>query len=166
MEKIKWAIVGIGTAENPASIWRSLGQFKAMSYAEIVAVIAHNSKYAREFQRDYFPRALPGDWADLQEYLDEGKVQAVCLLAPLSIRRELAMDAITCGAKAIVCEGLIAHTLEDFIEVGRLALKEGVLLVVANRDKTDFISFRQSIEYTSDLICRGVFDSEFQLARR
>lgn len=130
MEKVKWAVVGIGTEEKPGLPRKYVHQLEGMVGAEVAVVISQDGARARSFQNSYFPQALPGDWGDLERYLDAGNVEAIWLATPPETHRKLVTDVIKWGAKAILCEKPMAPTLKDALEMERAARESGTILVI------------------------------------
>ncbi|MCA9297457.1 MAG: Gfo/Idh/MocA family oxidoreductase, partial [Phycisphaerales bacterium] len=59
-------------------------------------------------------------YADHRELLDKGGCDAVIIATPTHLHKQIAIDAMQAG-KHVYCEGPLAHTVEDCVEIAQAA---------------------------------------------
>jgi len=123
MQKLKTGIVGTGkVAHIHAAALRDLDE------SEFTAVCNVNVKGAQAFARQYGVKA----YADVEEMVKAGGVQAVTLCTPHPRHAEPAIKAMRAGAHVIV-EKPLASSLEDCDAMIRAARDAGVKLATISQ---------------------------------
>lgn len=127
MEKIRWAVVGLGYIAQIAV----LPGFKHASNAELKALVSDDPVKRKKLGRRYgAPLLVP--YEEYETLLASGHVDAVYLAVPNHLHRDFTVAAARHGVH-VLCEKPMAVTEEDCVAMMEAAFDGGIKLMIAYR---------------------------------
>ncbi len=126
--KVRYAVIGAGNIAQMAV----LPAFQhAKNNSELVAVISGDAE-KREELREKYDLELCGDYANLEQVLAQGQIDALYVATPNALHKEHALRAAAAGVH-VLCEKPLAPSVADGEQIALACERAGVLLMVAYR---------------------------------
>jgi predicted dehydrogenase len=155
--KVRYAVIGAGNIAQVAI----LPAFKhAQENSELVALISGDATKRAALRKQY-DLELDGDYADLEDILERGQIDAVYVTTPNTLHREHTLRAAARKVH-VLCEKPLATSVEDCEAMAEACAENGVQLMVAYR-----LHFEEATLSAIELVQSGkigrarVFDSVF-----
>ncbi len=127
-KKVKYAVVGLGYIAQAAV----LPAFRnAKKNSELVSLISDDPQKLSALSRKYKTK-LNGDYADFEDILNRGEIDAVYIALPNHLHREYVERAAEAGVH-ILCEKPMAVTVEECESMLSAVEANGVKLMIAYR---------------------------------
>ena len=127
MEKIRWAVVGLGYIAQVAV----LPGFKHASNAELKALVSDDPMKLKKLGRKYGVELLV-PYEEYETLLESGQVDAVYIAVPNHLHRDFTVAAARHGVH-VLCEKPMAVTERDCTAMIDAAFDGGIKLMVAYR---------------------------------
>ena len=127
MEKIRWAVVGLGYIAQVAV----LPGFKHASNAELKALVSDDATKLKKLGRRYGVELLV-PYEEYETLLESGQVDAVYIAVPNHLHRDFTVAAARHGVH-VLCEKPMAVTERDCTAMIDAAFDGGIKLMVAYR---------------------------------
>jgi glucose-fructose oxidoreductase len=127
MEKIRWAVVGLGYIAQIAV----LPGFKHATNAELTALVSDDPKKLKKLGKKYGARLLV-PYEEYEALLESGQVDAVYIAVPNHLHRDFTVAAARHGVH-VLCEKPMALTEQDCAAMIDAAQSAGVRLMIAYR---------------------------------
>lgn len=127
-DKVRYAVVGAG---NIAQVAMLPAFQQATENSELVALISGDATKRAELAKKY---AIPlsGDYAELENLLKAGNIDAVYIATPNALHREHAARAAAVGVH-VLCEKPLAPSHRECEEIAKVCSDTNVKLMVAYR---------------------------------
>jgi predicted dehydrogenase len=126
--KVRYAVVGAG---NIAQVAVLPAFAHAKSNSELVAIISGDADKRAELSKRY-ELDLTGDYADLEQVIEAGQIDAVYLATPNSLHKAQILRCAAAGVH-VLCEKPLATSVADCEEALSACDRAGVKLMVAYR---------------------------------
>lgn len=126
MEKLKIGIIGCGSI----SMQRHAPEYFANPNCEIVGLFDPIQERA-ELVRNKFGGKL---YNTIEEMLADSNIDAVSVCTSNSAHAKISIDAMNAG-KHVLCEKPMAVTMDDCLEMGKVAEKTGMILMIGHNQR-------------------------------
>lgn len=126
--RVRYAVIGAGNIAQVAV----MPAFKhARENSELVALVSSDAEKRAELCKEY-GLEIAGDYPDLEQVLEQGKIDAVYVATPNSLHKEHVLRAAARGVH-VLCEKPLAPSVRDCEAMARACEDHDVKLMVAYR---------------------------------